>query len=171
MRYAALLRGINVGGNAKIVMADLRALLEGLGYDDVVTLLQSGNAVFTASKPRAADIEDAIGRQLGLDVTVLLRSATELRRVVDDNPFPAAVKEPKNLHVGFLSAPPASVEIDADAIAPDRVAFGAREMYVWYANGMARSQVGKHASEKKLGVRATARNWNTVTKLVALAEG
>ena len=169
MRYAALLRGINVGGKTKIAMADLRALLEGLGYDDVVTYLQSGNTVCSATKkPKPADIEQAIERELGLDVRVIIRTHKELVAVVEANPFPDAVKNPKSVHVSFLSGTPKSTKVDADAIAPDQVAFVGKEMYIFTPNGIGRSKVGQQASDKKLGVVATARNWNTVLKLVEM---
>ena len=172
MRYAALLRGINVGGNKKVAMSDLRALLEELGHDDVATYLQSGNAVFSASKtPKATDIEAAIARRLGMDVKVVIRSHEELLAAIDANPFPQAVKEPKTLHVSFLSAVPKWTDVDADAIAPDQVAFVGEHMYLWTPNGIGRSKVGQHASDKKLGVVATARNWNTVLKLAELTAG
>jgi uncharacterized protein (DUF1697 family) len=167
--YAALLRGINVGGNKKVPMADLRAVLEGLGYDDVATILQSGNAVFRSRKKvEAVTIERAINARFGFDVAVLLRTADELAGVVAANPFPEALEEPKNLHVWFLSGEPGALDLDADTIAPDQVAAGGRELYVWYANGMAPSKLGRHLHEGTLGLVATARNWNTVTKLVAL---
>ena len=169
MRFAVLLRGINVGGKAKLAMADLRALLEGLGYDDVTTYLQSGNAVVSSrKKPKPADLEAAIERELGLSLKVMIRSGKELERVVDANPFPEATKNPKTLHVSFLSGRPKSTDVDADAIAPDQVAFAGTEMYVFTPNGIGRSKVSQHASDKKLGVAATARNWNTVLKLVEL---
>ena len=169
MRYAALLRGINVGGKQMVAMGDLRALLEGLGYDDVSTYLQSGNAVFSAKKkPKPHDIEAAIRRELGLDVTVMIRTHEQLVAAVDANPFPDAAKNPKTVHVSFLSAKPKSTKVDADAIAPDEVAFVGTEMYIFTPNGIGRSKVSQHASDKKLGVAATARNWNTVLKLVEL---
>src|SRR5882672_4085362 len=94
IRYAALLRGINVGGNKKIAMADLRLLLSGLGHGEVSTLLQSGNAVFTAppsdAARLAAQIEAALADQLGLTSSVLLRTHQQLAAVVDGNPFPSA---------------------------------------------------------------------------------
>lgn len=178
MRYAALLRGINVGGNKSVPMADLRAMLTALGYDDVTTILQSGNAIFTAVDRDPADIEaaieDTIRRELGFDVAVLLRAGAELQRVVEANPFPDAASDPKSLHVAFLSALPsesARNAVDRDAIAPDRISFGEKELYIWYANGSGRSKVNQHVTDKKLGVAVTARNWNTVLKLVDLANG
>ena len=168
-RHVALLRGINVGGHNKMPMADLRALLDDLGYDEVETVLQSGNAGFRAPKVDAADIERAIRDRFGFDVRVLVRTGAELARVVEENPFTEALEVPKNLHVWFLDREPAPLDLDADAIAPDRVALGKRELYVWYGDGMARSKLSRHLDEKKLGVAATARNWNTVLKLVALA--
>src|SRR5690625_2827397 len=103
-RYAALLRGINVGGRSKVRMADLRALLEGLGYTDVATLLQSGNAAFTAPEVDPADlaasVEHAIEAQLGLTPAVMIRSAADLERVVAGLPFP--VRDPAKCAVAYL---------------------------------------------------------------------
>ena len=171
-RYAALLRGINLGPHKKVSMPALREVLEGLGFDDVQTLLQSGNAVFTASKPDTKKVEAAIAERFGFDVKVLLRTHADLKRIVNENPFPDAAADGRALHVTFLSAKPATERIDAidpELFAPDQVAFGkGPEMYVWYQNGMARSNVGKYVTERKLGVVASDRNWNTVTKLLEL---
>ena len=167
--YVALLRGINVGGNKKVPMADLRRLLEGLGYEDVSTVLQSGNAVFEAAKAEPERIEQAIEAELGFDVRVLMRTHAELQEVVDGNPFGAAVeRDAKNVHVWFLDR---SVEpnVDPEVIAPEEIAPGPKVLYVCYPNGMGRSTLSRHVNEKTLGVTATARNWNTVVKLLDLS--
>ncbi len=109
-RQIALLRGVNVGGHNRVPMAHLRELLLDLGYEDVCTHLQSGNAVFTAGDvlPDVASqaIEGQLARSLGLGVRVLVRTAADLARVVHANPLPAAVAEPSRFLVTFLSAPP-----------------------------------------------------------------
>ncbi len=168
--YVALLRGINVGGNKKVPMADLRAVLEELGYDDVTTVLQSGNAVFSAPKAEPERIERAIEERFGFEVRVLLRTHDELQAVVDANPFgDAAAADPASVHVWFLDR---SVEpaIDPEVIAPERMAPGPKVLYVHYANGSGRSEIGKHLNDKTLeGATVTTRNWNTVRKLLDLS--
>jgi uncharacterized protein (DUF1697 family) len=153
-------------------MADLRSLLDDLGYGEVRTLLQSGNAVLATKGGTAAqharDISAGIDRALGMKVTVLLLSAAELAAVVDANPF-AGKSDPKHLHVTFLSrSVPRNklAQIDHASVAPDDFAAGTRVIYELRPNGV----MGSHLPDwqKVLGVDATARNWNTVTKLHAL---
>lgn len=175
--HIALVRGINVGGRRRLRMADLRALLEDLGYGQVTTVLQSGNAVFTAGDSAAQvarRIEERLAGDHGLDVTVLVRSREELVAVVDGNPFSEATATPAKLHVAFLSDDPAPgrlAGIEPAEFAPDELRAGARALYLWYPNGAGRSKLTNDVLERRLGVRATARNWNTVTKLLALAGG
>ncbi len=170
----ALLRGINVGKNKRIAMADLRELLADLGYGDVRTLLQSGNAVFTTSaKPAAVEraIEKAISDRLGLDVTVLVRTASELAKVVAANPIPEGTAEGSKYFVAFLSAKPAAAtwkHLDPGEFLPEKFAVIGREAYVWCARGLLESRAMGEFSDKRLGVAVTVRNWNTVTKLAAL---
>ena len=169
--YVALLRGINVGGNKKVPMAELRAILDGLGYGDVRTLLQSGNAVFSAAKAEPERIERAIADRFGFDVRVLTRTAAAMAKVVDANPFPKALDgDPKNLHVWFLDGKaPTTLDVDPSSYAPDEVAVGKEELYVWHKEGMAKSTVSKHLGPVLRGRTVTARNWNTVLKLVELS--
>lgn len=158
-------------------MADLRALLEGLGYEDVRTLLQSGNAVFTTSGGDPAlelegRIEAQIATQLRLDVKVLVRTAGELQRSISDNPFLTRDVRPKELYVTFVSSrPPADkiAQLDREQFAPDAFALGDRVIYERRPNGVLDSRLPDW--QKVLGLTATARNWDTVTKLGALAAG
>jgi uncharacterized protein (DUF1697 family) len=175
-RYVALLRGINVGGHKRVAMADLRATLESLGHDEVSTLLQSGNALFTspAKSPDqvARDIERAIDARHGMAVKVLVRTGPELAQIVDANPLPDAASEPSKLHVAFLSADPDAGRIDSlDAARSQREVIrpGKRALYIWYRDGAGRSKLTNDLMERRLGVTATSRNWNTVTKLADLA--
>lgn len=172
--YVALLRGINVGGRQKVKMADLRALLSGLGCAEVATLLQSGNAVFTAAEQPgdalAGDIEARIAAELGLNVTVMVRTADDLRRVVARIPFP--VRDPTRCAVAFLGVPvdPEQVAgIDHAAFAPEELVAGQHELYLFFPDGMGRSKLLPLLARGLTG-RATVRNWNTTTKLLALAE-
>jgi uncharacterized protein (DUF1697 family) len=164
-RYAALLRGINVGTAKRVAMADLRALLTSLGYDDVTTLLNSGNAVFSSSaRPPALEraIEKAIESELGVSSKVLVRSGADLAKVVKGNPFPKV--DPKKLAVTFLSAKPAATKLKAVGdIAPDEFRPGDRVVYLHQPNGFSGSKLPDFG--KLLGLTATARNWATTTKL------
>ncbi|MGD9797831.1 MAG: DUF1697 domain-containing protein [Acidimicrobiia bacterium] len=171
--WVALLRGINVGTAKRMAMADLRDLLAALGHGDVRTLLNSGNAVFTAAGNEAsvaAGVESAIERDLGMSVRVILRSAAELADLVGDNPFLAEGLDPKWLAVAFLDAEPSAAawsRLEPDAHRPDRMARGRRLVHLYQPNGFAGSTLPDLG--KLLGVTNTARNWNTVTKLASLA--
>jgi len=172
-RYVALLRGINVGGRKKVAMGDLRSTLSALGYEDVETYLQSGNAFFSApgSDPAALarQIEEALKSALDMDVKVLVRTPADLAGVVEANPFPDSTAEPSKLHVAFLSATPDAAkvaELDSRRFEPDELRVGERAVYVWYPNGAGRSKLTNDVLERKLGVTSTTRNWNTVLKLL-----
>jgi uncharacterized protein (DUF1697 family) len=173
--WIALLRGINVGRNKRLAMADLRDLLDGLGYTDVRTILNSGNAVFVTSENAAATIErrvvEAIDKVTGLDVKVVVRSSTEFASVIDGNPFTGRVDD-KELHVAFLSAafPAAKARsLNAGDFAPDDFEIGDRAIYLRLPNGVTGSKLPDW--EKLLGLTVTARNWNTVTKIASAAVG
>jgi uncharacterized protein (DUF1697 family) len=175
--YAALVRGINVGGK-KVVMAELRELVSSLGHEEVSTYVQSGNVVFRTAgrdaRKLAAGIERAIAQRLGLDVTVLVRSATELRSVVKGNPFLAGGADPAGLHVTFLGAAPdasAVAQIDPATFAPDEFAVVDREVYLHCPDGYGRSKLSNAFFERRLRVAGTTRNWRTVTKLEELTRG
>ncbi|MFI2380015.1 DUF1697 domain-containing protein [Streptomyces sp. NPDC018964] len=176
-RYAALLRGINVGGSRKVPMAELRALMEGLGHDGVRTHLQSGQAVFTAphgdEESLAAELSTEIERRFGFAVDVIVRDHAYLKGIVDACPFPADELEPKQLHVTYFSAPVTPerfAEIDQQAYLPEEFRLGDRALYLYAPNGLGRSRLAEHLSKPRLtkGVVATSRNWNTVLKLVEL---
>ncbi|MGW1540790.1 DUF1697 domain-containing protein [Streptomyces sp. NPDC002309] len=175
--YAALLRGINVGGSKKVPMAELRALMEGLGHDGVRTYLQSGQAVFTAGRgdeeSLAAGIARAIEERFGFAVDVIVRDHAYLRAVADDCPFPAAELEAKQLHATYFSAPVDAARldgIDRAAFLPEEFRIGDRVLYLYAPNGLGRSKLAEHLAKPRLnkGVIATTRNWNTVVKLVEL---
>lgn len=173
--YAALLRGINVGRNKRIAMADLRALVEGLGHQSVRTHLQSGNIVFDSpkrsAKPLEAALEKAIASELGMDVTVMVRRSEELAAVVAATPFGGRTDDPKQIHVAFLSERPKAAAVKGFGIeefAPDEMAVIGREAHLLYPDGYARTKLTNAVIEKQLGVRSTSRNWRTVTALAEL---
>ncbi|MFB7636993.1 DUF1697 domain-containing protein [Streptomyces sp. NPDC056149] len=176
-RQIALLRGINVGGHNAFPKARQLELARSLGFQEVSVLLQTGNLVFadpgTPPERTARRIEEGILAELGLTVPVVVRTRDELAAVVARNPFPSAVPEPKTLHVTFLSEVPADTArldaLDQAAFAPDRFQLRGRELYLWCPQGIGRSKLADAVGRARLGVTATARNWNTVTKLLALA--
>ncbi|MFF8033690.1 MULTISPECIES: DUF1697 domain-containing protein [unclassified Streptomyces] len=179
-RYAALLRGINVGGSRKVPMAELRTLVEGLGHEEVRTHLQSGQAVFTSGhgdeESLAAELAAAIERHFGFGVDVIVRDHAYLRAVVDACPFPAATLAAKQLHVTYFSAPVTPerfAEVDRAAYRPEEFRLGDRALYLYAPDGLGRSRLAEYLARPRLtkGVVATSRNWNTVVKLAELTGG
>lgn len=177
-RYVALLRGINVGGNKKVPMARLRELMEGLGYTEVATLLQSGNAVFTSKEKSPAKVgkqlEAAIAKEFGFEVAVVIRTRDELEAVIKANPLPGAEDAPSHFLVTFLSDvpdPKRFEQIDPAAYLPDEFRLVGREIYARFPKGIGESKLATVLGGTRLGVTPTARNWNTVTKLLELADG
>jgi uncharacterized protein (DUF1697 family) len=176
-KYAVLLRGVNVGGHGKLAMTDLRRVLESLGYTDVSTYLQSGNAVITSDDddPERVSrrIQESLLRELDMSPSVLIRTGAELTTVVTDNPFPEAAAQPKLLHVVFLSAQPHPervAAIDPGICPPDEFGVGDRAVYLRYAVSPGRSKLAELVLRQLLRgrpeVTATARNWNTVQALL-----
>jgi uncharacterized protein (DUF1697 family) len=145
-------------------MSDLRTLCTSLGYEDVRTLLQSGNVVFRARKATPKAMEEALG------VRVILRTEAELRAVVANNPF-EPIRNPGQLLVIFFdqaATAEAAAKLRANYKGPEIFHVKGREMYVDYVNGAGRSKLTHGLIERTLGVAGTARNWNTVTRLLAL---
>ena len=158
-------------------MSALRAALEDGGFGDVETYIQSGNVVFTPPKRAPADlraqVERIIEKVAGYDVSVVVRTLAELRRTVARNPFPKA--SGSQLHVVFFTtAPKKSVfaDLDLDAFAPEELALFGKDLYLHLPNGMGRAKLPVEldkALKRAKADRGTARNWNTVLKLVELA--
>lgn len=178
MRWAALLRGVNVGGNRKLPMADLKGLIEALGFERVQTLLASGNVVFDADEKAGARLESQLEREakarLGLETDFLLRDAAELNGAIKANPFKDAAKaRPNSLVVVFTREPPPSdlpERIAAIYDGPERLAVDGRHLYVDYVEGQGRSKLHPAMARLKLPKAATARNWNTVLKVATMLE-
>ena len=175
--YAALLRGINVGGNKKVPMAELRTLLQGLGHGGVGTYLQSGNAVFSADRgdedSLAAELVDAVEKHFGFTVDVLVRDHAYLRAVREACPFPAAELEAKQLHVTYFSDPVDAerfASVEPAAFLPEEFRLGDRVLYLYAPDGLGRSKLAEALAKPRLlkGVLATTRNWNTVVKMEEL---
>jgi uncharacterized protein (DUF1697 family) len=175
--FAALFRGINVGGSNILPMKELAALLQDLGCGNVRTYIQSGNAVFRHKEPRAsrlvASIREAIGASHGFEPEVLLLSVDKLERAVSSNPFPDAESEPSRLHLSFLAATPESPDLDLiEALRADTEGFALKDdvAYLHAPDGIGRSKLAARM-ERALGVVATGRNWRTVSKILEMARG
>lgn len=175
-RQIALLRGINLGSRNRIAMPDLRALLGDAGFEDVRTYLQSGNVVLTSpARPErvAATCEQVISERLGLEIPVVVRTRDELAEVVERNPLGEVAADPKRYQVSFLAAEPGAElvrRLQAAARPPERLVAAGRELYAWHPAGVARSKLWATLARRDLGIVATARNWTTVTSLLALAD-
>src|SRR5258707_4240848 len=174
----ALIRGINVGGHKAVAMSDLRSMLAGLGFDNARSLLLSGNLVFRSDAQAGASLERLLeveaGKRLDLHADFLIRSAKEWKMVVARNPFrKEAQRDPSHLVVMFLKQAPNAKDVKAvqAAIAgPEIIRADGRHLYIVYPAGIGKSRVTNTLIEKKLGIRGTARNWNNVLKIAALAD-
>lgn len=169
----ALFRGINVGGNRKLPMKVLAKILENLGYEDVKTYIQSGNVVYRSQKKcsaaEARKISAAVESECAFKPDVMLLEQSDLQEAMGRNPFPS--DEGKFLHFFFLESNPGKPDLDAlEAIKTETEQFklDGRVFYLYTPDGFGKSKLAERA-ERKLGVRATARNLNTVNKLLELA--
>jgi uncharacterized protein (DUF1697 family) len=174
----SLLRGVNVGGNHQIKMDALRDLYESLGLGQAQTFIQSGNVICTTQAREmvrlAKKIEDAIEQRFGFRSEVILRTASELRDIVARNPFAARSGiDPTRLLVTFLGATPdpeGCNKVVAMEIEPEELRIDGRQVYLYFPNGIARTKLSWPLIGKMLKAPATARNWNTLGKLLAIAE-
>jgi uncharacterized protein (DUF1697 family) len=174
--HIALLRGINVGGKNNLPMAALKEFFISAGCDDVRTYIQSGNVVFRASNKLANRIPAIVGQAItgsfGFEVPLVTRTATELHAVRSSNPFFPA-EEPAKLHVVFLVNKPTKKQIralDTDRSPPDQFVVQGREVFLLCPNGIARTKLTNAFWDSSLKTTSTIRNWNTVNKLIQLAE-
>ncbi|MGH7179016.1 MAG: DUF1697 domain-containing protein [Tepidisphaeraceae bacterium] len=176
--YIALLRGINVGGRNMVPMSDLRALAGSIGLAEAATLLQSGNLVFKCTSRSCSALERLLESQsqerLGISIDYMVRTAGELSQIIAANPFPvAARRDPSHLLVMFMKRPiePAAVRLlQAEVKSPETVSAQGRQLYVVYPRGIGASKLTSNLIERRLSVRGTARNWNTVLKLAAMTQ-
>ncbi len=177
--YLALLRGINVGGHKKVAMAELRDLLTQLGFDNARSLLQSGNLVFRSKARTTAQLERLLETEVEtrfeLRTDFFVRTADEWTAIIAHNPFPeVAQRDPAHLVVMFLKDAPDGEHVKALQAAitgPEVVRGQGRQLYTVYPIDIGHSRLTSTLIERKLGTRGTGRNWNTVLKLGALAEG
>ena len=175
MIYVALLRGINVGGNNMIAMADLRATLATMGFTNVTTLLQSGNAVFHGTPSPTSRLETVLEKGIakahGINPEFHVRTAEEWAAIVEANPFTtAANKDPGHLLVSCYKAPVDQARVKALQAAikgKERVFANGRELYMTFPDGIGTSKAAPLV-DRMLGAKGTARNWNTVLKLARL---
>ncbi len=175
--YVALLRGVNVGGRAKVSMSELRRLFDDLGYAEAKTYIQSGNVIFKASLSNpagaATEIAGRIEQDLGVACGVLLRSDADLVAVLGANPYLLTDSvDMKTLFVAFLDRRPTREQSSKLVVPPGETAeftLSGREIYLHYPDGYGRTKLSNTYIEKRLGVVATTRNWNTVNKLHELA--
>jgi uncharacterized protein (DUF1697 family) len=177
--FICFLRAVNVGGHAPIKMPALRELFTALKFEAPRTYVQSGNVVFKSAERdlarTASRIQQGILKRFGCCPEVVLRSPDELRAVIRQNPFRNRTGiEPGKLLVFFLAKDPAK---DADkrlralAIEPEEVHLVGRELYIYFPNGAGKSRLPWARVDQALESRGTGRNWNSVTKILALAEG
>ncbi len=177
MIYVAFLRGINVGGHKKIKMADLRLILEGLGYNDVTTYIQSGNVVFKSDVDDQGKLEtqisEAIKTRYGFEVPVLVKTRSALKHIVDNNPF----ADPEDLATNkiyfvLLKGIPTKEDIKTTStIIFDNEKFKITSecVYIRYALGAGKAKCNSNFFESKLKVISTSRNYRTMTKLIEMS--
>lgn len=177
-KYLAILRGINVGGRRKILMADLKKLFEDLGFSEVSTYIQSGNVFFSSPKTDllklAGKIEQGIEDHYGFDVQVIVLSIDELGEAVEQNPF---LKNPEadinKLHLTFLKEEPSAENrqaLEKLEFPPDEFRIMGKRVYISCAGRYSDTKITNNMLEKKLKVPATTRNWKTTSKLWELSQ-
>lgn len=164
--YIAFLRAVNVGGTGKLPMATLKGMCETIGFTDIQTYIASGNLVFTSENSKK-HVKDKLERELRnyarKDVGIVIRTASELKKVLEQNPFPT--KKPNHTVALFLDQKPSHDELDkVTGQADEELKLGNREIYIHYASGIAGSKLKFPA--QKIG---TARNINTISKMVELS--
>ena len=175
--HIALLRGINVGGRTLVSMAELRNFLSSLGLKEVRTLLQSGNVIFRSNSAGSSLeklLEKEIEKRFHHQVDFFIRSPAEWSEMIERNPFPGeAVTQPGYLVCMLFKKPVGTAEVVAAVKSAirggERFQANGREAFIYYPVGQGQSKFTNAVIERKLGLRGTIRNWNTVRKLAALA--
>lgn len=176
--YIALLRGINVSGQKKIKMANLKLSLEELSFSDVVTYIQSGNIVFKAVEKSISKLENKIHKKVlkdfGFEVPVLIKTPKELKHALNNNPFQKKNEkyDPKLFYVVFLKEKPKAeniAKLKTYDYSPEEYFLDNKIIYYYAANGAGNAKMSNNFFENKLKVQATSRNWRTTHKLVELS--
>ena len=175
MRYLALLRGINVGGNTKVPMPELKGIFEEIGFTSVVTYINSGNVAFDTRKATESKLteklENAVEARFGKAIAVIVREQRDIDRVLQNNPFQGEYESHKEMHVLFLKEVLQNETVsslNAAAKGGERSAVSGREIYCHLPAGVADSLLGKGFLDKKLRIVFTGRNWRTVERLATL---
>jgi len=175
--YLALLRGINVGGHKKILMADLRELFEDKGFTNVKSYIQSGNVVFNSELESETDLTDKIEKMIedefGFQVPVRVRTAVQMQEVIEKLPFTGSdyLDEASKIAITFFDREPAEskiLELEKYVFAPEQLIVCGREAFSHCPGGFARTKLTNGLIEKKLGVSATSRNLKTFMKMMAM---
>jgi len=174
-KYISILRGINVGGRRKIKMAELREALSNIGFKNVSTYIQSGNIYFESKEKDYRKLElqitDLILDKFGHEVPVMVRQSKELKAIFENNPYLPSDEELKRFHVTFLSEEPTEEDfknLEVEKHQPDECQLFGRAIYIHVQKGYHESKLSNNFFEKKLKLKATTRNWKTVTKLVEM---
>ena len=177
LKFVALLRGINVSGQKRIKMSDLKTLFEEVGFQNVETYIQSGNVIFSANEKSNKKLEDkissAIKTKFGFDVHLVVVTPEEIDHVIQSNPFPKKKKDAEKLYVTFLSENPSTENIkklNAIDYSPEEYIIDGRYIYLFVPNGYGKAKLNNNFFENKLKVFGTTRNWNTVNKLFELSK-
>jgi uncharacterized protein (DUF1697 family) len=174
--YIALLRGINVSGQKKIIMADLRESLTSLNYSNIQTYIQSGNILFQSSESStdklAAEIKQHILDRFGFDVPTLVRTPADLAAAIAKNPFNTDGIDLNRCYITFLASPPEAAKVQALLAIdykPEEIRIVDQVAYLYSPEGFARAKLSNNLVEKKLKVQATSRNQKTTKKLIEMA--
>jgi uncharacterized protein (DUF1697 family) len=175
-RKIGILRGINVGGKRKILMADLKSMCEELSLKNVTTYIQSGNLIFNSDKPNSElenDLERAIAEKYGFDVPVIVRTKKELENSINNNPFFDKDADIKQLHLTFLKEIPSKENLEKILTFnydPDKFKIDSKDTFIFCSGKYHESKLTNNFFEKQLKIGATTRNWKTVMKLSELSK-
>ena len=174
-RYIALLRGINVSGQKKIKMSELKTIFENIGFQDVITYIQSGNVIFSSKKKSISKLSNkitsGIKSKYNFDVQLIILTPQEIDWALKNNPFIKKKKEIERLYVTFLSAKPSTDSINIlkeISFLPEEYLINEKTIYLFSPNGAGKAKLNNNFIEKKLKVVGTTRNWKTVTALSEL---
>lgn len=176
-RRIAILRGINVGGKRKILMADLKSMFEKMNFSNVHTYIQSGNVFFDSKKEAdnlesASNIEKTIKEEFGFEVPVIIRTPKEIETVINQNPFYKNDTDIIHLHLTFLNEKPTDEnqeKAELYSYEPDKFVLKGKDVFIYCDGKFSKSKLTNDFFEKKLKVGATTRNWKTVLKLLELS--
>ena len=177
-RLIALLRGINVSGQKKIKMSELKNLFESLEFQDVEAYIQSGNVIFSSKQKSSTKLANKISSEIktkyNFDVQVIILTPQEIDRALKNNPFVKKKKETERLYVTFLSSRPSAERInklEEISFLPEEYSIKEKAIYLFFPNGSGKAKLNNNFIEKKLNVIGTTRNWKTVNALSELVNG